>query len=331
MARTFARASTQYLTTASAPLTATPFSFSCWINTVDTTTFQHIMSIGDIGTSNNYFALIYLGSGSQNIRFDARAGGTVASAETTSGIPGANVWHHICALSLAANNRQVYIDGGNVGTNGTSRVPAGLDHLAVARLANSAAAANTFDGRIAEMAVWSTNITLAEVQGLAQGASPKLIEPGSLVYYDKMIRALDRDIVGGLALTSSGGPTVGVHTRMFYPTAPTFAHALAAAPAIRWTKRGGLHLQTDANWGVGLNHYFQADLRATMGTMYARLIKVSDGSEVANSVISTMSSTQVLVRSAALTLSNTENYAAQTGWIPGTDEGFGQTARIVHF
>jgi hypothetical protein len=32
-----------------------------------------------------------------------------------------------------------------------------------------------------------------------------------------------------------------------------------------------------------------------------------------------------------LTLVDGVEYIAQTGWIPGTDEGFSKTARIVHF
>lgn len=330
MARTFVRGSLQDLRTASTPVTAAPLTMTCWFKALDVLSFETLFSIADSGTLANYFRIVLAGSVAGDfIRADARAGGAASSAITTAGYT-AGTWHHVCAVYVNDTVRYAFLDGANKGTSSFSRIPAGLDRIGIGANLNSAPGGH-YSGDIAEAAIWNAALTDREVAELAVRARPSSIRPASLVFYPRLIRDEDQDLAAGLTITATNTPTIGTHAPIIDFPAPSFSPALPAASVIRWKKHGGLHLQTDANWGVALNHYFQADLRATKGTMWARLIKVSDGAEVANSVISTASATQVRVRSAALTLVDTETYAAQTGWIPGTDEGFGQTARIVHF
>lgn len=325
MARTFVRASTQYLRVTSTPVTAPPFTIACWIKTSNVTDLQFIGGIGDKDAAQHWFRLVADGSAAEEIRFDVRAGGTIeratASASYSAGVPA-----HVCAVASGTAGRTVYINGGNAGTNNVSRTPLGLDNITIAKLPNNAVA-NTFDGDISEFAIWNVALTAAEVRSLAEGFSPDQIRRGNLVFYDRMIRDADRDIVGGLILTPFNGPTIGTHPRMIYPSAPSFSPALAAGSGIRWNDRGGITLQTNANWGG--THFFEATLRATMGTVYARLIKASDRSAVADSEISTSSSTRTRVRSAAITLTDGAEYVAQTGWVPGLDQGFANRPTII--
>ena len=325
MARTFVAASLQSLFVNSTPVVAHPFSMSCWFNSVDVSATQILMWLGDKDVTADYWRIMLLGG---DLVADA-VDGTVARATTTSGYS-INTWHHALGVFTSSASRDIFIDGGSIGSNTSVRSPDNADRIAIGVSADSTPG-GYMDGLITDVAIWNAALGGDDRAMLAARYSADQVRRESLVFYDDMIRDEDRDIVGGRILTPSGAPTVGDQPRIIYSPTPSFVPALPAASIIRWNKRGGLHLQTDANWGGAVNHHFQADLRATKGTMRARLIKVSDGSEVANSVISTTSSTQVLVRSAALTLTDTENYAAQTGWIPGTDEGFGQTARIVHF
>ena len=329
MARTFASASLQYLINASPPVTDVPLTMACWFNSTDLTLGQALINITDNSSTTNYFTMLAHGTLTGDpVTALTRGGGVNQTAMSSTGFS-SGVWHHACAVYASSSSQAAYIDGGSKGTNSGTSNPTGIDDLNIGRAGDSTPGAY-MEGKIAEAAIWNVALTDAEVASLGAGFSPLIVHPKNLIFYAPLIRDEDRDIIGGLALAPTAGPTIGTHVPIIYPPSPTYVPAETAASIVRWNDRGGLHLQTDANWGATA-HYFQADLRATAGTIRARLVKVSNGDVVTDSEISTASSTLTRVRSAAITLADTEEYIAQTGWIPGTDEGFTKKALIIHF
>ena len=63
-----------------------------------------------------------------------------------------------------------------------------------------------FSGRIAEVALWSTILTVGEMEALAAGTSPLSIRPSNLAFYAPLI-GNTTDVISGQTLSASGSPT----------------------------------------------------------------------------------------------------------------------------
>ena len=217
MARFFDDGATEYLEIDSTPITAAPFTIGCWFYSDDATANQDIVCISDKDVADQKFSLLAAGNvGGDPIAFGADAGG-FANALTSSGYT-ADTWHHACAVATSPTSRAVYIDGGSKGTNTTSRVPANLDRISIARRGDSSPS-NYFSGGVAEVGLWNVALSDAEVATLAQGFSPLFIQPDNLVGYWRLIRDDDNDLVGGYDLSALNTPTVATHPpKIIYPS-----------------------------------------------------------------------------------------------------------------
>lgn len=89
---------------------------------------------------------------------------------------------------------------------------------------------------------------------------------------------------------------------------------------------GSSFLWTAVNWG-SVNVYLEVYIRATTGTVYARLLD-GNNSPVTNSEVSTASATFQRLRSSALTLTNALTYRVQFGKA-GADAGEFLGARLI--
>lgn len=81
----------------------------------------------------------------------------------------------------------------------------------------------------------------------------------------------------------------------------------------RYSVFGLPFLYTAANWNRAPGFYLEVYLRATGGTVRARLYNTTDGTAVVNSEVTTVSATYVRLRSAALTLTDGKLYTLQLG------------------
>ena len=119
----------------------------------------------------------------------------------------------VCIRDATANTYQFVIDGSVESAQAYTNDPTGgtSTTMYVGRTAN----AEHFDGCIAEAAVWNVAITTAAAQSLCDGASPVLVAPHGLKFYDPLVRQTND--VFGLVGTNTGA-TVVAHTRMVYPS-----------------------------------------------------------------------------------------------------------------
>lgn len=238
MARGFIATDSEHLLTTSSPVTGVQLSISAWAFKTDATDGTHIVTITDASAGNQYFSLFMENtSGGNNILAVTRSGGSVNSQTTDS--YSLNTWHQCGAVYSAINNRVAYLDGVAATANTTSRTPTGIDRIGIGVLAiSSLPQPSHMTGRLAEVGIWSTALTTADMVSLSLGVSPILVRRDALVFYDPMIRGVDadgegnsRDIVGGLTSTETGTITVEPHTRMYYPSAPIGFGVPAAAVA----------------------------------------------------------------------------------------------------
>jgi hypothetical protein len=226
MARSFVRASSEYLAIGTPVLAAFPITFACWFN-VDNTLDQSLISIGDIDTAEDYLELRLRDPADTDVLAIHRNASTLYAKTTASYT--VDTWHHGCAVFAATNDRRVYLNGGNKGTNATDQTfPDNVDTTTIGRRAGTTTI--YVSGGIAEAGIWNVALTDAEVAILAATYSPLFVKPQNLVAYYRLIRDEDQDRVGGYDMTAYNTPTISAHPPIIYPSPPHIIHVTAAPP-----------------------------------------------------------------------------------------------------
>ena len=199
----------QYLSAAN-PVSAAPFTIACWAWINNTTGTKALVSLNANASANNRFVL---SMNTSVLRFEVFSGATANNAITT-GTQAANTWFHACAVEVATNSRLCYRNGGNLGGGVFTRIPAGINALNIGNSIVSNSNTALLAGKIAEVGIWNTALTVEEVSSLAQGMTCDKVRPQSLVFYAPLVRDLI-DQKADLAITNNNGATVETHTRVY--------------------------------------------------------------------------------------------------------------------
>jgi hypothetical protein len=231
MARLFNDASTQYLKLDTPVLTAAPLTLACWFNSDDATILQTLVCISPVDSDNDVFRLDARGDLDGDVlhAFTGSASPTGAFALTSAGYT-TNTWHHACGVFAAANDRTVYLDGGNSGNNTTSVTPnaASLKGTAIGVLYRQNIL-GYMSGLLAEVGIWNVGLTAAEVASLAKGFSPLLVRPQSLITYVPILGNLspEQNLKNASAnFTLNGTPSKAAHPRVLMATAGVASSAI---------------------------------------------------------------------------------------------------------
>ncbi len=222
MARGFTTGAANYLATTSSP------SDTGWLGALSVSVHAYILS----GGGYRHFLGKHDGNGSgQNpVDFRTNNDGTpklVMNRATDADIAGwdgptvtLNAWrvYGFSQASGVQTTPDFYINGSKTagGSTGGSGTGPATGTNANIRIGQRADGAVQMDGNMAEVAVWSVQLTDAEQAILGAGYSPLLVRPESILFYAPLIRA-DQDLVGGLALTATNAPTVESHPRVLLP------------------------------------------------------------------------------------------------------------------
>jgi hypothetical protein len=104
-------------------------------------------------------------------------------------------------------------------------------------------------------------------------------------------------------------------TRLSTTATPTRLYgSFAGKTVISWTTLNNIVLYETAEWPSGATWYFEAVMKATTGTVYARLWDKTDSAVVADSQVDTASGTFVRVRGGSpMTLTDSHEYQAEVG------------------
>ena len=231
MSRQFASASSQSLNAGSAPASAPPFTMACWC-LQDSSAIMTMMSIGDTTSATDFFKIIMTDSSlGHEVWAQERFSAGFRTAQSTAGASGTGELVHACGVFETTSLRHAYFNGANKGTLNSAGGAGSANDLYIGAEAKSSPAI-FMNGRVAEAAVWNAVLTDTEVAILGLGVSPLFVRPASLVFYSPLIRAEDRDVVGGLTLTANNSPTVSVHPPIIRPSAQIMQFPPAgAAPA----------------------------------------------------------------------------------------------------
>ena len=185
---------TQYVSWA-APVTSAPFTIACWMNK-NALGLQTVVALTDTDVDDDdEWTLSPLLSA--QIRYHVKDGS--ATNPTTGNTYTAAAWHHLCAVEASSSSHRIVLDGdwANSGQSTTTLTPDNADTLSLGVILDPAP--NQFySGKAAELAVWNVALAQAQVEMLAEGLSPLLVNPGALVFYAPLVSNFN-DIVGGLA------------------------------------------------------------------------------------------------------------------------------------
>lgn len=167
--------------------------------------------------SGNYvIAEIYFSS-SQRFLF-YQSGTSIAALQTPGGQASgatltADVWQSVCARFGAADSRQAFINGTQVGTNTTSGTPTTPTNVRIGLLDNGTLPAS---GSLAEVAIWNASLTDDEIASLVY-TSALLIRPASLVCYIPLLGSGTLDLVAPAATVTGTLTKDNDHPRVILP------------------------------------------------------------------------------------------------------------------
>jgi hypothetical protein len=194
----------QDIVIAGAPVTVAPLTMAFWANLDSVNNDRNVVRLTS-SDFNNSFILMMNGS---RLELHIFAGGNKTEIRTTADIS-TGVWFHGAGVFASTTSRTVYHNGGNSATNTTTRSPTNITEGYIGSRRDQ----NFTDGRLAEIGIWSADLTQPEIQMLAQGFTCDQVRPQSLVFYAPLVRDIS-DLAGGRALTNNGA-TVAVHPRIY--------------------------------------------------------------------------------------------------------------------
>jgi len=185
------------------PIAAKPFTLSAWIKSTSVAASQSVVAYGD--GSNDIYLLqargAIVGDPIAAMEYD----GAWKIADTSSGFS-AGTWHHVAATFVGDTERNSFIDGGSKGTN-TDSQSADIDGAFRIRVGTHSGSAGFFAGKIASVAMWSSELSDANILLLANGSVPSDIEAGTLEGYWPLLNNYEDSSANENDLQGVGEPT----------------------------------------------------------------------------------------------------------------------------
>lgn len=192
---------TQYIQSSYTP-PSLPITMSCWFY-VDPTIGAacNAWGIGASGSADGYVIQLRSSASPFAIRAISIAGAVNRNAQSTTTV-NTGEWHHATAVFVSSTERYVYLDGSGKGSDTNSSSPAAQNQFRAA--ATPWQTAGTFlKGALADIALWSVQLTDDEVTSLGKGFSPLLIRPSALEIYGPLVDLNTK------AVNKAGDPTIG--------------------------------------------------------------------------------------------------------------------------
>ena len=215
MAYQFTAASSQYLSTASTPVSSLPCTLACWFRTTSTSTNNALVTL-DSGASSR---ILISNNGTvspkravQATIFDSSSNFGRVAFNTES--YAADTWYHAAGVFETSTTMNAYFNG-NVGTSDGGGVSvSGINKILIGARTSEGTIGQYHGGQIAEVGIWNAALTAAEVASLAKGMTCDKVRPQSLVFYAPLVRNL-QDVRGGLTITNNNTATVANHPRVY--------------------------------------------------------------------------------------------------------------------
>lgn len=211
MAYNFTAASTQYLSTASAPASGTPMTIACWCRNSASTDLAGRAAVTVGVSSGTHRNQLNVNNTNAQI-FAIGASGTGQPADIALG--GNGVLFHYAGVFESSTSRTAYVNGTAGATNTANIGSQNAANTVTIGARWNTTLGNYYNNDIAEVGVWNVALTAAEIASLADGMTCDKVRPQSLVFYAPLVRDLV-DVKGGLTITNNNTATVANHPRVY--------------------------------------------------------------------------------------------------------------------
>jgi hypothetical protein len=211
MAYQLTSSSSQYLSTASAPLSGTPLTIAAYIKPASVSTSQAYVAVQRVNQVDRH--AIQTNPTGQAIAVSRQTGFAGFQAASSNNALSVGTWASVVGVFASNSSRQIFVDGTSLATNTDTSAPTNLDSVLIGTRYNPSIGLYA-DADIAEVGIWNAALTAEEIASLADGMTCDKVRPQSLVFYAPLVRNLT-EIRGGLAVTNNNGATVANHPRVY--------------------------------------------------------------------------------------------------------------------
>lgn len=202
----------QFLSLDSAPVNTVPLTMALRFNQSSASIKNLMFLFSNIGVPTNNLLGFYVDVARVLIGYIQTNASSSSSLTTTAAFT-ANQWQNGVYIDASTTSRTAYLNGGNSASSSISRAVTGIDRFHIGAY-NGTSGSQLFNGSIADVALWSADLTAAEVASYSKGFKPSRIRPQSLVFYAPLIREI-RDWRAGRAVTNNNSATVANHPRVY--------------------------------------------------------------------------------------------------------------------
>jgi hypothetical protein len=210
MAYNFTAASTQYLNTATTPVTVLPLTIAGWFRRSTLNVNATVAGLFQSGAGPEAYLLSVRSN--NVVAAGSRDAGTFTLATSATTVS-QNVWTHGCGVWASGTSKTAYLNGAAGSANTASSTPTLPNTIGIGAI-NRATPTELFNGDLAEVGIWNVALTAAEIASLAKGMTCGDVRPQSLVFYAPLVRDLI-DYKGGLTITNNNTATVANHPRVY--------------------------------------------------------------------------------------------------------------------
>lgn len=202
----------QYINMPAAAYNNTPMTIAAWAF-MDST--NNAISVGSVTSGSLTRHQIAFNAGGFPFASAVNTGGTPGTAQGSTAYS-SNQWYHLAGVFVSSTDRRVYVDGVPQATNTTAITLGVVDRTTIGMRISSGAVGTYWAGRIAEFAVWSAQLTEADLRALAAGAKPTRVRPDALMaYFPLPGEASPEPNWKGTAGNLTNAPTQGSHPRVY--------------------------------------------------------------------------------------------------------------------
>lgn len=213
--------SSSLLYTNGTPVTAAPLTMAGWAYSDTLSGKRCLLNINHENGSGGglqHFAL-GLDGNTDKLYFQAAAGSDITANTTTTA--SVSTWQHYCGVATSATDRKVFLNGGGKGTSTTSTTPGTTTQVVLGSWSRGTDALvqifDRWDGRLAELTLYNSDLSDTEVAVLASGFRPISVRSANCVAYWPLWGFHSPEVCLSLVNTTrydanlSNSPTSAVH------------------------------------------------------------------------------------------------------------------------
>lgn len=177
MAREFDGTSSQYLRSATTPLSAWPMTLAAWVYADALENYDTALCVTG-GTNQTGAGIVIRSTGAVQASCVLNSATNAAVTTATLSTGG---WYHVCGVFAGDSSRSIYLSGANKITNTTTATPQTFTRIGIGH-DHGQFAGRYIDGRIAFPCIWNIALSDSDVAALAvSGTDPRTVQAANVV------------------------------------------------------------------------------------------------------------------------------------------------------